>query len=60
MQSQLNPEPLDLLIVGAGPTGIAIGAAARAAGLNILLVDRGQLTQGKSAPGTVSLKGWSK
>jgi thioredoxin reductase (NADPH) len=34
---------LDLLVVGAGPTGIAIGAAARQAGLNILLVDRGPL-----------------
>lgn len=34
----------DLLIVGAGPTGIAIGAEARRAGLeNILLVDRGPL-----------------
>ncbi len=34
---------LDLLIVGAGPTGIAIGAAARAAGLAALCVDRGGL-----------------
>ncbi len=34
---------LDLLIVGAGPTGIAIGAAARAAGLDALCVDRGGL-----------------
>lgn len=31
---------LDLLVVGAGPTGIAIGAAARQAGLDALLVDR--------------------
>ncbi|TNF71819.1 MAG: YpdA family putative bacillithiol disulfide reductase [Acidobacteria bacterium] len=36
-------EVLDLLIVGAGPTGIAIGAEARKAGLGILLVDRGPL-----------------
>jgi thioredoxin reductase (NADPH) len=36
-------EILDLLIVGAGPTGIAIGAEARQAGLNVLLVDRGPL-----------------
>lgn len=36
---------LDLLIVGAGPTGIAIGAEATKAGLSALLVDRGQLTQ---------------
>lgn len=35
---------LDLLVVGAGPTGIAIGAEARRAGLSVLLVDRGPLT----------------
>jgi thioredoxin reductase (NADPH) len=35
---------LDLLVVGAGPTAIAIGAAARGAGLSVLLVDRGALT----------------
>ncbi len=34
---------LDLLVVGAGPTGIAIGAEARQAGLDVLLVDRGPL-----------------
>jgi bacillithiol disulfide reductase len=34
---------LDLLVVGAGPTGIALGAAARRAGLSVLLVDRGSL-----------------
>ncbi len=34
---------LDLLVVGAGPTGIAIGAEAKAAGLDVLLVDRGPL-----------------
>jgi thioredoxin reductase (NADPH) len=39
-----NFEILDLLVVGAGPTGIAIGAAARQAGLNVLLVDSGPLT----------------
>lgn len=33
----------DLLVVGAGPTGIAIGAAAREAGLDVLLLDRGPL-----------------
>jgi thioredoxin reductase (NADPH) len=37
-------EPLDLLVVGAGPTGIAIGAEARREGLSVLLVDRGALT----------------
>jgi thioredoxin reductase (NADPH) len=36
---------LDLLIVGAGPTGIAIGAEASAAGISALLVERGALTQ---------------
>jgi thioredoxin reductase (NADPH) len=33
----------DLLVVGAGPTGIALGAEARQAGLDVLLVDRGPL-----------------
>ncbi|HEY0782002.1 MAG TPA: YpdA family putative bacillithiol disulfide reductase [Thermoanaerobaculia bacterium] len=34
---------IDLLVVGAGPTGIGIGAEARRAGLSVLLVDRGGL-----------------
>lgn len=33
----------DLLVVGAGPTGIAVGAEARRAGLDVLLVDQGPL-----------------
>jgi len=37
-------ETLDLIVVGAGPTGIAIGAEARRQGLSVLLVDRGPLT----------------
>ena len=37
-------EIVDLLVVGAGPTGIAIGAEARRAGLGVVLVDRGPLT----------------
>jgi thioredoxin reductase (NADPH) len=37
-------ERLDLLVVGAGPTGISIGAEARDKGLSVLLVDRGGLT----------------
>jgi len=37
-------ETLDLLVVGAGPTGLAIGAEARRVGLSVLLVDRGPLT----------------
>lgn len=36
-------EILDLLIVGAGPTGIAVGAAAGQRGLVTLLVDQGPL-----------------
>lgn len=41
----MSPEGgiLDLLVVGAGPTGIAIGAAARSHQLDVLLVDRGPL-----------------
>ncbi len=35
---------LDLLVVGAGPTGISLGAEARRAGLEVLLLDRGPLT----------------
>jgi thioredoxin reductase (NADPH) len=35
--------PVDLAVVGAGPCGIAAGAAARRAGLVPLLVDRGPL-----------------
>ncbi len=38
------PSLVDLLVVGAGPTGIAIGAEARQAGLEVLLVERGALT----------------
>ena len=36
-------ERIDLLVVGAGPTGIAIGAEALNAGLSTLLVERGPL-----------------
>lgn len=37
--------PLDLLVIGAGPCGIAVGVAAREEGLSCLLVDRGAVTQ---------------
>lgn len=37
-------EPLDLLVVGAGPTGIALGAEAVRRDLRVLVVDRGALT----------------
>lgn len=36
--------PLDVLVIGAGPTGIAVGARSREAGLSVLLVDRGPVT----------------
>lgn len=36
-------EIVDLLVVGAGPTGIGLGAEAVRAGLSVLLVDRGPL-----------------
>lgn len=42
--SRTDDEVLDLLVVGAGPTGIAIGADAVRAGLDVLLMDRGPLT----------------
>jgi thioredoxin reductase (NADPH) len=37
-------EALDLIVVGAGPTGLAIGAEARRQGLSVLLIDKGPLT----------------
>jgi thioredoxin reductase (NADPH) len=43
--SEPSPSPLlDLIVVGAGPCGIAVGAAARKAGLQVLLVDKGCVT----------------
>ena len=36
-------EPLDIAIVGAGPCGLAVGAAARKAGLRAVLFDKGPL-----------------
>lgn len=38
-----DPQILDLLVVGAGPTGIAVGAEAKRRGLSTLLVDQGPL-----------------
>jgi thioredoxin reductase (NADPH) len=43
MTASTQSGSLDLLVVGAGPTGIAIGAEATRAGLEVLLVDRGPL-----------------
>ncbi len=34
---------VDLLVVGAGPTGISVGAEAKQAGLDVLLVERGSI-----------------
>lgn len=47
MTESLHPDrpTLDLLIVGAGPTGIAIGAEARRRNLEPLVVDRGGVAQ---------------
>lgn len=43
----VDPErALDLLVIGAGPTGLAIGAAAIQAGLEAALLDRGGLCEG--------------
>jgi thioredoxin reductase (NADPH) len=39
-----STDVLDLLVVGAGPTGIAIGAEACRNGLSVLVIDRGPLT----------------
>lgn len=36
-----RPDHADLLVVGAGPCGLAVGVAAREAGLSCVLVDRG-------------------
>jgi thioredoxin reductase (NADPH) len=36
---------VDLAVIGAGPCGIAVGAAARKAGLSVVLVDRGALCE---------------
>jgi len=45
MSSEISAGMLDLLVVGAGPTALAIGADARAEGMSVLLVERGALTQ---------------
>ncbi len=41
----MSERPLDLVVVGAGPCGIAAGAAARRAGLTATLFDKGCVTQ---------------
>ena len=37
-------ETYDLIVVGAGPCGIAVGAAAEKAGLSCVLFDKGCIT----------------
>lgn len=43
MSEPLTVQELDLLVIGAGPTGLAVGAEALKADLSVLLVDRGTL-----------------
>lgn len=40
----MSDETLDLLVIGAGPTGIAVGCEALKAGLSVRVFDRGALT----------------
>jgi thioredoxin reductase (NADPH) len=40
-----NSDVLDILVVGAGPCGLAVGIAARERGLSCALFDRGAITQ---------------
>lgn len=42
-ESPESPEPIDVLIVGAGPTGLACGIEAKRAGFNLLIVEKGCL-----------------
>jgi len=43
MNAELDSSPVDLAIIGAGPCGIAAGAAAQKAGIRSVLLDRGPL-----------------
>lgn len=43
MQTQTEVPPLDLLIIGAGPTGLAIAIEAEKAGLSYLVIEKGVL-----------------
>ena len=45
----MTPEdPIDLLVVGAGPCGIGVGIAAKAAGMSCVLIEQGCVTRGIS------------
>jgi thioredoxin reductase (NADPH) len=41
----VQPDVFDLAVVGAGPCGLAVGVAARRAGVSCVLFDRGAITQ---------------
>lgn len=43
--SGLEADPLDLVIVGAGPCGLAAAVAAKASGLSHVVIDRGCITE---------------
>jgi thioredoxin reductase (NADPH) len=45
LMTQSPQHPVDLLVVGAGPCGIAAAVAAQRAGLNAIVVDRGCIAQ---------------
>jgi thioredoxin reductase (NADPH) len=41
----IQPDVLDIAVIGAGPCGLAVGVAARQAGLSCVHFDRGAITQ---------------
>lgn len=45
MSEKPENSPLDLLVIGAGPAGLAAGCAAQDAGLKFLIVERAGLVQ---------------
>ena len=45
MPSESSDHALDLLVVGAGPCGLAVGAAARERGLRYVVLDKGCIAQ---------------
>lgn len=45
MRPESSNDPLDLLVVGAGPCGLAVGVAARERGLRYVVLDKGCIAQ---------------
>jgi thioredoxin reductase (NADPH) len=45
MANESETETLDILVVGAGPCGLAVGIAAKERGLSCVIFDRGAVTQ---------------